>query len=83
MTTAFDECWRYIKRIRNMQKREYAIQYLEYLRAYRRDDPEPDGISLMAAQGVRLQLHKLLHSERYTSQPSSKGGVSPRTELAR
>jgi hypothetical protein len=59
--TGFDDCWRYIRAIRNTDKREYAIRYLDYLRAYQ-PDPEPErmGLSTMAAQAVRMRLHEIL-----------------------
>ena len=53
-----DAAWRYVPGIRNPDKREYGIRYLETLK---RDccDPDPDGISHMAAQAVRMRLHEI------------------------
>lgn len=58
--TGFDDCWRYIQAIRSVDKREYAIRYLDYLRAGRKNDPDPVGISTMAAQAVRMRLYAML-----------------------
>ena len=50
--------WRYVLAIRNTDKREYGIRYLEHL--FRNaPEPEPDGISTMAAQAVRMRLHDI------------------------
>ncbi len=57
--TGFNDCYRYIRAIRNTDKREYAVRYLDYLRAYGAD-PEPVNISYMAAQAVRMRLHQLI-----------------------
>ena len=54
-----DAAWKYVLAIRNADKREYGIQYLEHLRGRQRD-PEPSGISTMAAQAVRMRLHAIM-----------------------
>ena len=53
-----DRAWRYIRRIRNFDKREYAIRYLDELRGIG-PAVEPRELSLMACQAVRLQLHAI------------------------
>lgn len=45
----------YIRRIKNPYKRAYAFDYLAYKRGALADPPSPD-CSLMAAQGVRMQI---------------------------
>ena len=58
-----DAAWRMIRRIRNPDKREYAIRYLEWLRGIGREPEERDmGVSCMAAQGVRMELYGIWHS---------------------
>jgi hypothetical protein len=47
----------YVRRIRNTNKRRYAGEYVEYLKGLV-SEPEAK-CSVMAAQGVRLQLHAL------------------------
>jgi hypothetical protein len=51
----------YIRAIRNNIKRAYAYDYAQYLLGKRRDAPmEPTGLSYMARQAVRMQLHELI-----------------------
>lgn len=54
-----EACTRYIRRIRNGIKREYAWQYLAYLLGNREEPDGPTEIACMASQGVRLQLQEL------------------------
>jgi hypothetical protein len=56
-----DQAWRYALRIRNFDKREYAIQYLEYLRGHRDEPTEPRELSCMGAQAVRMNLFGIFH----------------------
>jgi hypothetical protein len=55
---------RYISHIRNKNKQAYAFKFREYL--WHRI-PEPDSksfnISYMAAQAVRLELHRILDTD--------------------
>lgn len=52
---------RYIRRIRNYDKRRYAWAYRDYLRAFTTaEPPRPESLSVMAAQAVRLELKSLL-----------------------
>ena len=48
----------YIRRMRNLRKHNYAIDYLEYLRGDR-NEPNRGKLSYMAAQAVRTELHEL------------------------
>lgn len=52
---------KYVKSIRNADKREYAQQYLTWIRAGVECDPPkaPESLSYMAAQAVRLRLHSM------------------------
>lgn len=57
-----DQAHRYIKAIRNPAKRAYAEHYWAYLvdnivRNVTTDSPQPSGLTYMAAQAVRLNLH--------------------------
>lgn len=54
----------YVLRIRNQRKREYAAAYLGYRAGLLGHSPQPPkDIAYMAAQGVRLQLDKILSDE--------------------
>src|SRR5215472_6759152 len=62
-----DQAWRYILAIRNVNKREYAIRYLDELRGIgpeitRIHDAERL-ISCMAAQAVRMRLHAIWYPQ--------------------
>ncbi len=48
----------YIDRIRNRDKREYAIRYFNYLAGFSHE-PEVINLSTMGAQAVRMQLHDI------------------------
>ena len=48
----------YIGRIRNRDKKEYAIRYFNYLVGFSHE-PEPANLSTMGAQAVRMQLHDI------------------------
>src|SRR6266487_4507476 len=50
---------RYIRRIRNVNKREYAKEYRRFLNGFRQDEPQQGPISYMAAQAVRMNLADL------------------------
>lgn len=54
-----DAAWKYIRRIRNVDKREYAIRYFNYLVGFS-PDPEPHGVSPMAARAIRMRLFAIL-----------------------
>ena len=50
---------RYVDRIRNKNKKKYAQEYLKWLQEGERgDSPEAEGIGVMTAQAVRLELNK-------------------------
>ena len=53
---------KYIRAIRNQVKRNYAEAYRDFLLADQVGDNPPDytGLSGMAAQCVRLRLHKIM-----------------------
>jgi hypothetical protein len=63
-----DRVRRYVRRIRNAQKRSYADAYARYLLG-ERDEPtrvivqSEAGLSYMAAQAVRLELHDMLDTQ--------------------
>ena len=59
MTEQFRKAARYIDRIRNERKRAYAGAYWRYLRGFEHE-PNSDGLSVMAAQAVRLQLAEII-----------------------
>ena len=48
----------YIRRIRNAAKRDYATRYWAWLSRAGPHPDEPEELSYMAAQAVRLQLHE-------------------------
>lgn len=50
----------YVKRIKNPNKRQYAGAYLGYRLGILDHRPEPEGISYMAAQAVRMNLDCIL-----------------------
>jgi hypothetical protein len=50
----------YIYRIRNTDKREYAIRYFNYLVGFTHE-PEPANLSTMAAQAVRMTLYDICY----------------------
>jgi hypothetical protein len=52
------EAHKYIRRIRNKEKRAYAQIYLRFLCG---QQPEPDRgkVSYMAAQAIRIELHSI------------------------
>ena len=56
----------YIKRIRNKKKQAYARAYLKWILAGEKGRLGPDegDLSIMAAQGVRMELHDLLESQQ-------------------
>ncbi len=53
--------WRYIRAIRNTDKREYAVRYFDFLRGYG-DEPEPMEfrLSYMGSQAARMRLHEII-----------------------
>lgn len=59
--TKLDAAWRYMLAIRNPDKREYAIRYLDELRGVG-EAVEPRGLSCMACQEVRMRLHTIWHA---------------------
>ena len=62
-----DQAWRYILAIRNVDKREYAIRYLDELRGIGPNVTHVGDaerlISCMAAQAVRMNLHAIWFHE--------------------
>ncbi len=56
-----NEVDRYIKKIHSTLKRVYAERYLEWVMAGRgRFQPESPGLSVMAAQAVRMRINNYL-----------------------
>ena len=57
------EVEKYIRRIHNAQKKQYAWLWYDY-RMGVRDNPEsPKGLSVMGAQAVRMQIDEMLGVE--------------------
>ena len=54
------ETARYVKSIRNPLKREYAKAWLRFLTCGGEEPLDPQGLSYMAAQAVRLNLRELV-----------------------
>jgi hypothetical protein len=54
----------YVRRIRNVQKRAYAAQYLAWFTGQRSQDPNAEGISYIAAQAVRMEIARLIGPRR-------------------
>jgi len=54
------DAWDYIKRIRNRTKQVYATNYLCYLMGTSDKPNDPDNLSYMAAQSVRMQLSEIM-----------------------
>ena len=70
---------RYVNRIRNKNKKKYAQKYLKWLqKGERGDSPEAEGIGIMAAQAVRLELSKF-----YSDKPEARVGEPPEEPLSR
>jgi hypothetical protein len=61
--TIQEEMDRYIRRIRNLKKRQYAQQYARYLLSLT-EEPTRGELSVMGAQAVQIQLRKILGSSR-------------------
>lgn len=53
--------WRYVRRIRNSDKRWYASTYLAYALGEQGEPSRPAGLSYMAAQAVRMEINEILH----------------------
>jgi hypothetical protein len=63
-TVAGVEAGKYIRRIRNRQKREYARAYLFYvLKGKRGGEPSRGTLSYMGAQAVRMQLDSIFAND--------------------
>ena len=70
---------RYVDRIRNKNKKKYAQEYLKWLQEGERgDSPEAEGIGVMTAQAVRLELNKF-----YPGKPEARVGEPPKEPLSR
>lgn len=52
----------YVKRIRNQRKAQYAMNYLDYLSFVNAPQPSSHGLSMMAAQAVRMRLAEMVNS---------------------
>jgi hypothetical protein len=50
----------YIKTIRNTNKRQYAVDYLNYLLNFVTEEPECAALGAMARQAVRMRLFDLM-----------------------
>jgi hypothetical protein len=55
---------RYVRAIKNPVKREYAYQVLRYIAGIADKPERPTGLSVMAAQAVRLQLANFIPNGR-------------------
>jgi hypothetical protein len=69
----------FIHRIRNIHKRDYALDYLRWWTEGGREPERPDGLGYMGAQAVRMQIEAILprgceadaeHPGRPENQPS-------------
>lgn len=54
---------RYVRRIRNAAKREYADAYLRALAFHEPEPARPEGLSVMGAQAVRMNLRELTRDD--------------------
>lgn len=52
----------YLRRIKNVRKRDYARVYLDYLLTACATEPARGELSAMAAQAVRIELARILGS---------------------
>lgn len=59
MMNVIGEANKYISRIRNARKKEYAKQWLNY-RLGKAEKPETNKISYMAAQAVRIEIDQMI-----------------------
>lgn len=51
----------YIRAMRSKAKKAYAVAYLRWIiDGEQGDGPSSDGLSIMAAQAVRMSLHELV-----------------------
>jgi hypothetical protein len=62
----------YVKKIRNAAKKEYAVNYLNYLKG-KGDEPESGNLSYMAAQAVRMRLQELTEGLMLEAPIQAKG----------
>ena len=60
-----DLAQKYIRRIRNTNKRIYAQRFWDYLNGYMPIEPS-HGLSYMAAQAVRMELHRIYRETEAT-----------------
>jgi hypothetical protein len=60
-----DPAYAWMRRIRNLAKRDYAERYLGWtLGIYKAEPERPASLSYMAAQAVRLRLSELLEAAK-------------------
>ena len=78
-----DKAKKYVSRIKNKAKREYAEKYLNYLSGKGEEPEEDKGLSFMARQAVRMQLQDLteglmleapIHAKGWTQASVAKFG---------
>lgn len=62
--TELSEVIGYINRIRNGDRKRYAIAYFDYLRRKTNVYPDRGHLSVMASQAVRMQIDALAREER-------------------
>ncbi len=55
-----DKAHGYVRRIRNKQKKQYAAEYLSFLRGYGPEPELPKDLSYMGAQAARMNLEDIL-----------------------
>jgi hypothetical protein len=63
LLTAHNEIRRYIDRIRNKSKRDYAERYYQQVIRNGLPDPDRGGVSYMGAQAVRLHIAAIMKGE--------------------
>jgi len=67
--TAKEAAHRYVRKIRNDAKREYAERYLRYRLGLAAEPESPANLSVMGAQAVRISLAEILGEAGRTSNP--------------
>ncbi|MCG7853695.1 MAG: strawberry notch family protein, partial [Methanosarcinaceae archaeon] len=70
----------YVNRVRNLNKRQYADKYFEYVLSGRQGEEPKHALSPMAAQAVRLSLDKLL--DGVVKAPAQKEGIAQQWDEA-
>lgn len=59
--TKLEKAGKYVNRIRNKKKKDYAEKYLCWKTEMRKEEPEVNVLSYIAAQAVRMTLNEILN----------------------